>query len=63
MANNSGMKQTATGLINNIRFYWKEPPKGRYMNFKEVAAYSVGGIGAYFIITLGTNLLVNTTNM
>lgn len=63
MANNSGIKQTATGLINNIRFYWKEPPKGRYMNFKEVAAYSVGGIGAYFIITLGTNLLVNTTNM
>ena len=25
---------------------------GRYMPFKEIAAYSVGGIGAYFIITV-----------
>ena len=33
------------------------------MTFKEIAAYAFGGIGAYFIITMGTNLLVNTTNM
>lgn len=60
---NAGLKQKITGMVDNVRFYWKEPPKGRYMTFKEVAAYSFGGIGSYFIITLGVNLLVNTTNM
>lgn len=63
MASNEGIKQKVTGLIDSVRYNWKEPPKGRYMTFKEVAAYSFGGIGAYFIITLGTQLLVNTTNM
>lgn len=63
MAETAGIKQKAQSMIDNVRFYWKEPPKGRYMTFKEIAAYSFGGIGAYFIITMGTNLLVNTTNM
>lgn len=63
MASNEGIKQKVTGLIDSVRYNWKEPPKGRYMTFKEVAAYSFGGIGAYFIITLGMQLLVNTTNM
>lgn len=62
MANES-LKQKISGVIDNVKYNWKEPPKGRYMPFKEIAAYSFGGIGAYFLITLGTNLLVNTTNM
>ena len=33
------------------------------MNFKEIAAYAVGGIGSYFIISMGMALLVSTTNM
>ena len=63
MAEVTGIKQKAQTLFDNVRFYWKEPPKGRHMTFKEIAAYAFGGIGAYFIITMGTNLLVNTTNM
>lgn len=63
MAESSGIKSTITGLINNVKYNWKEPPRGRYMTFKEIAAYSVGGIGAYFLITLGSTLLVGTTNM
>lgn len=63
VANSTVTKQKVSGLIDNVRFYWKEPPKGRFMSFKEIAAYSFGGIGAYFLITLGTNLAVNTTNM
>lgn len=63
MAGNVNIKQKAMTLIDNIRFYWKEPPKGRYMSFKEIAAYAGGGIGAYFIITVGSNLIVSTTNM
>lgn len=63
MVGNVNIKQKAMTLIDNIRFYWKEPPKGRYMSFKEIAAYAGGGIGAYFIITVGSNLIVSTTNM
>ncbi|MCM1115207.1 MAG: MFS transporter [Clostridium sp.] len=63
MAENQSLKQKATTLIDNVRFYWKEPPRGRFMSFKEIASYSFGGIGAYFLITMGTNLAVNTTNM
>lgn len=59
----ASIKEKAVGLINNVKYYWKEPPKGRYMNFKEIVAYSFGGIGAYFILTMCTTLIVNTTNM
>ncbi len=56
------IKDKISSLADNVRYYWKEPPKGRYMPFKEIAAYSFGGIGAYFIIQLGLTLIVSTTN-
>lgn len=36
---------------------------GRYMTFKEIAAYAGGGIGAYFLIYMGKQLIVTTSNM
>lgn len=60
---NSGVKQKVGSLIDNVRYYWNDPPKGKYMNFKEIVAYAVGGIGSYFIISMGMALLVSTTNM
>lgn len=60
---NAGLKEKIGGLINNVRYYWNEPPKGRYMTFKEIVSYAGGGIGAYFIILFGTQLSVSTTNM
>ena len=47
---------------SKVRTYWKTPMKGRYMTFKEIAAYSGGGIGAYMIITLGNACLLSTNN-
>lgn len=55
--------QKAKSAVSNFRLYWNTPMPHRYMPFKEVAAYSFGGIGAYFLITLGTALAVSTTNM
>lgn len=63
MAEKSSLKEKIMPLIDNVRYYWKEPPKGRYMSFKEIAAYAFGGIGAYFIIAMGSTLVVSTTNM
>ncbi len=62
-AQNSGVKQKVKSIADNVRYYWNDPPKGKYMNFKEIAAYAVGGIGSYFIISMGSALLVSTTNM
>ncbi len=47
---------------SKLRTYWKTPPLGRHMTFKEIAAYSGGGIGAYMIITLGTACLLAANN-
>ncbi len=50
------------GLLSDVRLYWKMPAVGRYMTFREIAAYSGGGIGAYMIITLGNACLLATNN-
>lgn len=55
--------QKAKGIVSDVKTYWKVPKFGRYMTFKEIAAYAGGGIGAYFIIQLGSTLLVGTQNM
>ena len=62
MSNNNAVAK-ARGLIGDVRTYWKVPMPGRYMNFREIAAYAGGGIGAYFIITMGSLLIVSTNNM
>ncbi len=49
--------------LSDMRLYWNLPMPGRYMPFKEIAAYAGGGIGAYFIITMGSLLIVSTNNM
>lgn len=54
--------QKAKDGVSKVRTYWKTPMAGRYMNFREIAAYSGGGIGAYMIITLGTACLLATGN-
>lgn len=63
MAEKVSPKSKVSGLIDNVKYYWNDPPKGKYMPFKEIVAYAVGGIGSYFLIAMGTALIVNTTNM
>lgn len=54
--------QKAKGIVSDVRTYWNIPKPHRYMTFKEIVAYAGGGIGAYFIIQLGSTLLVGTQN-
>ena len=61
MADNS-LKQKALSFIDQVKYYWNDPPKGRYIPFKEIAAYSGGGIGAYLLINIGTACLLSTNN-
>ncbi len=57
------IKQVATDTLSKVKTYWKTPMAGRYMTFREIAAYSGGGIGAYMIITLGSACLLGTNNV
>ena len=55
--------QKGKGLLRDVKTYWKTPPQGKYMTFREIAAYSVGGMGAYSIFTMAQQLLLSTTNV
>jgi len=56
------LKQKAANGISMIKKHWKTPMHGRQMPFREIAAYSGGGIGAYMIITMGTACLLAANN-
>ena len=62
MAEN-GIMQKVTALLDNLRYYWGKPPKGRYMSFKEIGSYSFGGIGFYLIVQMGYTCLLAATNV
>ena len=63
MADIASLKQKVTTLVDNVKYYWKEPPKGRYMSFKEIGSYAFGGIGAYLIVSMSYICMLATTNV
>lgn len=40
------IKQT----VSSVKNHWSNPPEGRYIPYKEILAYSLGGIGVKFVI-------------
>ena len=56
------LSQTVKNGVDMVKTHWKTPPKGRYMPYREIAAYSGGGIGAYMVITLGNACLLAMGN-
>lgn len=61
------ISKKVSGLVSSLRTYWKTPPDGRYIPFKEIASYSFGGIGVKFLISVcwlvslsGTSLLAGS---
>lgn len=49
--------------LSDAKVYWKRPMPGRYMPFKEIFAYSFGGIGIYFMIYCVQQLMLSSTNV
>lgn len=52
----------AKNIVSDVFTYWDKPPAGKYVPYKGIFGYSVGGIGAYMIITLGTACLLSANN-
>lgn len=53
----------AKNLLSDAKVYWRTPLKGRYMPFKEIAAYIFGGIGVYCIIYMSYTMIISGTNV
>lgn len=49
--------------VSKIKTYWKTPPLGNYMNFKEIVSLAGGGIGVKFIITGVSAVMLSATNV
>lgn len=56
------LKEKATNFIGNLKIYWKTPPLGNYMTYKEITSYSVGGIGWFFIVYVVQQVMLSVGN-
>lgn len=50
-------------LFLKAKSYWKKPPEGRYMSYREIVSLSVGGIGVRFIVTSITQMTISVGNV
>lgn len=37
-------------LLSTVQTYWKKPPLGKYVSYKETISYGVGGMGVQFVV-------------
>ena len=44
------MFEKVKNILSDAAVYWKKPSKGRYVNYRSIFSYSVGGIGFYCIM-------------
>lgn len=61
------LKNKGKNLLKTVKTNWNSPPEGRYIPYKEILSYSVGGIGVKFVIYVvyyiglsGTSLLAGS---
>lgn len=50
-------------LASSVKTHWTTPPEGRYVPYKEIAAYSVGGIGVKFVIYTAWYIGLSATSL
>lgn len=49
-------------FVCNLKKYWNTPAPGRFVPFREVAAYGVGGMGVHFATTLASAIGLSASN-
>lgn len=48
--------------ISQLKAYWKTPPQGRYMSFREIVSLSVGGLGVKFVVYCVQYMILGASN-
>lgn len=57
-----GKKFNGQELARNLKRFWKEPPKGRFLNLKEILGLSSAGLGVSFITSM-INMYVTVSQL
>ncbi|MDR1939951.1 MAG: MFS transporter [Clostridiales bacterium] len=54
-----GVFGKVTDGLRHIKKYWRSPPDGKYLSYKEFSAFSFGGIGVYGGIVLASYITLS----
>lgn len=56
------VKGKITDGVSKLKTYWKTPPQGRYMSFREIVSLSVGGLGVKFVVYCVQYMILGASN-
>lgn len=56
------MQEKRKAFLKNIRAHWSSPAPGRYVPFREILSYGVGGMGVHFATTLASAIGLTAGN-
>lgn len=57
------LPELVKNTLLTVKANWKTAPQGKYVSYRELAAYSVGGAGVYFIIAIVGMIVLNAGSM
>lgn len=58
----SNLKQKVSTTWNNVVLHWKTPALGKYVSYKEIIAYGVGGMGVQFVMFFCSLIALSATS-
>lgn len=58
----SNLKEKVSTTWNNVVLHWKTPALGKYVPYKEIIAYGIGGMGVQFVIFFCWQIALSATS-
>lgn len=58
----SNLKEKVSTTSNNVVLHWKTPALGKYVSYKEIIAYGVGGMGVQFVMFFCSLIALSATS-
>lgn len=58
----SNLKEKVSTIWNNVVLHWKTPALGKYVSYKEIIAYGVGGMGVQFVMFFCSLIALSATS-
>lgn len=58
----SNLKEKVGTIWNNVVLHWKTPALGKYVPYKEIIAYGIGGMGVQFVMFFCSQILLSATS-
>lgn len=58
----SNLKEKVRTTWNNVVLHWKTPALGKYVSYKEIIAYGVGGMGVQFVMFFCSLIALSATS-